>query len=201
MEAGLYVESSGHMYGVLDLLAEVFPNSKFVFIIRDPRTWVRSALNTFEYILYGPFDLDWLDLSIKAPDFPEDPYADKWEEMSKFEKYCWYYNKLNTFVLSRLEGRDNFKLMQHEQMFSEDTRDDVFTNVLSFASRFPDGFSRGFDYRKEMMDKKINSNAGKEKFPRWPKWSSERAYTLLDHCGDWMERFGYGGEPEWEAKL
>ena len=201
LETDIYVESSGHMYGVLDLLDEIIPHSKFVFIIRDPRTWVRSAMNTFEYILYGPLDPNFLNLSIKAKDITGDPYAEQWAEMSKFEKYCWYYDQLNSFVLDKMEGKDNFKLIQHENMFSPESRDQVFTDLLSFASSFSDGFQRKVDYKPELMEQKVHSTAKKEKFPRWPDWNQEMAATLWEHCGSWMERFGYGGEPEWEAKL
>ncbi len=53
----IYVESSNHLHGVVDLLEKVFPNSKIVFIIRDPRTWVRSAISSPVYLLYKTVDL------------------------------------------------------------------------------------------------------------------------------------------------
>ncbi|WP_204701535.1 sulfotransferase [Halanaerobacter jeridensis] len=201
LDSGVYVESSGHMYGALDLLDEVFPNSKIVFIIRDPRNFVRSALNTLEYILYGPLDIDCLDLSLKARYLDDDPYSDKWSSMSKFEKYCWYYNYLNEFVFSKLEGADNFKVYRFEDLFNPETRDDYFTDMLQFSSTFQDGYTKEVNYQPELMDQKVHSNAKKKKFPKWLEWSPKRAQILQKHCGKWMDKFDYGTEKEWQDKL
>ena len=201
LDSGIYVESSGHMYGALDLLREVFPKSKIVFIIRDPRDFVRSALNTLEYILYGPLDIDLLKLSLRAKYLSDDPYSQKWEQMSKFEKYCWYYNYLNKFVFSKLESSENFKVYRFEDLFNPATRDRYFSEMLEFSSAFADGFNREFNYQADLMEQKVHSNAKKKKFPKWREWSTKRAQILQEHCGAWMERFDYGGEEEWQEKL
>ena len=201
MESNLYVESSGHIYGLLDLIDEVFPNSKFIFIIRDPRDWVRSALNTYEYILYGPLDLDFLDISLKAKDIKEDEFHNKWNEMSKFEKYCWYYNKLNGFVFEKMKFKENFTVYRHEDLFSIDKRDNTFVNMLNFASKFEDGFSKKIDYKKRLMDNKIHSNSQNNNIPHWKNWDKERVRILYKHCRTWMKLFGYGEEEKWQQKI
>ncbi|MFI3214953.1 MAG: hypothetical protein R3Y24_16715, partial [Eubacteriales bacterium] len=38
----IIVYSSGHIYGLLGLLDQVYDDSRFVFIIRDPREWIGS---------------------------------------------------------------------------------------------------------------------------------------------------------------
>ena len=57
IETEIYLESSGHLFGALDKIDEIYPDSNFLFIIRDPRNWVKSAMNTFQYILYGPLQI------------------------------------------------------------------------------------------------------------------------------------------------
>ena len=201
LDSSIYVESSGHMYGALDLLKEVFPHSKIVFIIRDPRDFVRSALNTLEYILYGPLDINFLQLSLRASYLENDPYAQKWPQMSKFEKYCWYYNYLNNFVFSRLEGHDDFKVYRFEDLFDPQEREQYFTDMLKFSSTFEDGLNKEVTYQPQLMDQKVHSNAKKKKFPKWPEWSQAKAKILDKHCGHWMDKFDYGAEIEWQAKL
>ncbi len=44
-------------------------------------------------------------MSMRPYHFKDDPYSDKWKKMSKIERYAWYYNKLNTFVLDTMENR------------------------------------------------------------------------------------------------
>lgn len=197
----IYVESSGHMYGVLDLLDEVFSYSNFVFIIRDPRNWLRSAMNTMEYILYGPLDPSFLNLSLKASYLLDDSYYNKWGQLSRFEKYCWYYNKLNGFVLEKMQDKSNFKVYRHEDLFGEQTRDQTFTDMLRFASNFRDGFSRRVNYKPKLMDNKVHSNAKKKNFPHWREWNEHMTQILEKHCHTWMKLYGYGQEPEWQDKL
>ncbi len=201
IESEIYVESSGHIYGLLDILDDLFENSKFVFIIRDPRNWIRSALNTYEYILYGPLDLKFANLSIKASDLPKDNYYNYWEQMSLFEKYCWYYNKLNSYVIGKMEGKSNFKIFRYEDLFSEETRDQNFKNMLDFAADFPDGFQRKINYRPELMARKVHSNSEDKKIAHWKGWESSKAEILEKHCSSWMDKYNYGLENEWLNKL
>lgn len=197
----IYVESSGHIYGLLDILDELFENSKFIFIIRDPRDWIRSALNTYEYILYGPLDLKFAELSIKASDLPEDDYYDSWDKMTLFEKYCWYYNKLNSYVIKKMESKKNFKIFRFEDLFSEKTRDQSFKEMLHFAASHSNSFQREINYRSELMNRKVHSNSNKKKIVHWHDWESSKAVLLEKHCRSWMDRFDYGLEKEWLDKF
>jgi len=197
----LYVESSNHLHGVIDLLEEVFPNSKVVFIIRDPRTWIRSALSSPVYLLYSKGDLAFLEMSMRAYHFKDDPYANKWAQMGKFEKFAWYYNKLNTLVLNSMKGKKNFKLYRYEDLFISKNKEENFKELLEFSTRFDDGFIRYYDFQPSLLNKKINSSADNYKIPHWKEWDKKMANTLQKHCEDLMEKFGYGKEPEWLEKL
>lgn len=193
----IYIEASGHLFGAVEILNEVIPSSKFIFIIRDPRDWVKSAMNTFEYILYGPLDLNFLNLSIKAKDIKKDEYQDKWSDMSKFEKYCWYYNKVNSYILDKLAGKRNFRVYRHQDLFN---KREIFYDMLKFASRFENGFKTCFSYNKKLM-KKVHSNASKEKFPNWQEWDEEMIEIFNRHCGKWMEDFDFADDIKWKEKL
>ncbi|MFW6270618.1 MAG: hypothetical protein ACOC4G_11120 [Bacillota bacterium] len=154
----IYLEASGHLFGTLDLIADIIPEANFVYIIRDPRYWIKSALNTYEYILYGPLDPEFLNLSIKASDFPEDKYYDRWDQMSMFERYCWYYNKVNSFVMERMIGRKNLMILRYEDLFGSR---EFFTEMLNFISRFNNGFKTSYSYQPELMNK-VHSNSKKK---------------------------------------
>lgn len=195
LDHGLYIESSGHIYALLDVMDKVFINSKYIFIIRDPRTWIQSALTTFEYILYGPIDLPFLRLSPKAKDIPNDPYKDEWKNMSKFEMYCWFYTRLNEFVLKSMEGKDNFKIYKFEDLFASEKKEEYFRDMLEFISTYKDGKQEKIKLKKELLKEKKHSNA--DKYTSWKKWSPDKAKILQKHCGELMKRFGYGDEQEW----
>ena len=202
-ENDLYLESSGHLYGVLDLISQVIPESKVVFIIRDPRTWVRSALNKPEYILYGTFDFSFFNKYIKASDFSDDPYYNKWHQMTKFEKYCWYYNNLNKIVFNKLEQNniDNYRIYRFEDLFKSETRAETFFDMLSFITSFGDK-SYDFQFKPELLDDKVNSDTKHQQnqkniIKNWQHWGKKKVKILDRHCHYWMERFNYGNEKEW----
>jgi hypothetical protein len=197
----LYVESSNHLHGVIDLLGDVFPNSKVVFIIRDPRTWIRSAISSPVYLLYSKVDFSFLGMSMRAFHFKDDPYSTKWNSMSKFEKFAWYYNKLNTLVLEFMKNKKNFKLYRYEDLFLGEKKEENFIDLLEFSTKFDDGFSRKYTFEPSFLKKKINSASDEYKIPHWKNWDKKRAQILQKHCGNLMDMFGYGKEPEWLEKL
>jgi hypothetical protein len=41
----IYLEANGQYSALLDLLTIAFPNSRVVYLIRDPRDWLRSMMN------------------------------------------------------------------------------------------------------------------------------------------------------------
>lgn len=198
---GLYVESSGHIFALQDLLDQVFHQARFIFVVRDPRTWIRSAFNTLEYYLYGPLDERPLHMSIKAPDRPADPYARLWPQMDKFAKYCWFYNALHSYVLPQMEGRANFRLYRFEDLFDTSKRDALFQDMLAFSTDVQAPFDLRWQFDPQLLEQKVHSNAGKDKLPRWQDWTPQQARTLQEHCGQWMQRFGYGQEEQWQAKI
>jgi len=196
----LYVESNAHLYGVLDLLTDLFPNSKIVYVIRDPRTWIRSALNTPEYVLYSPIDFRFFKASVRAIDFEDDPYYEKWDHMSKFEKYAWYYNKVNTFALSLMKDKENFRVFRFEDLFKSQDKVSEFKSMLDFATDFG---NRKYHYKlkEEMIEKKVHSGAKRGKLPHWCEWEPKLAQTITEHCSRWFREYDYGKEKEWRGKL
>jgi len=197
----LYVESNHLIYGLLDLFAGSFPNSKVIWIIRDPRTWIRSALNSTAYHLYGPFDWDSVNLSVRAYNFPEDPSGERWGGMSKFEKYCWYYSRVNQRAFELMKKIPDFRVFRYEDLFDREVRDEYFIDMLKYASTFEDGFSRTFSYRPELLDIKIHAAASKRLLPRWENWGSHMVEIMDRHCGSLMKEYRYGEEPLWKEKL
>ncbi|WP_249030397.1 sulfotransferase domain-containing protein [Tannockella kyphosi] len=189
------VYSSGHIYGLLGLLDEIYQDSRFVFIIRDPRTWIYSALNKTEYSLYGPIEFFFRNISLQPNCFKEDPYLKDWTSFSKFEKYCWFYNKLNTYVLEEMKNKDNFQVFKYEDIFLTEDKKRNFEELLNFAT--------DFSYQKisatfipELIDKKIDS---KQPSTSWDLWNKEDALIMEKHCGKLMRQFGYGNEEKWKT--
>jgi len=198
---GLYVESNNHLHGVVDLLEKVFPNSRVVFVIRDPRTWIRSVMSTKASLLYSKIDLPFLNISMKATDFKDDLYAQKWKDMSKFEKLSWYYNKLNSFVLEKMSGKSNFKVYRYEDLLINQDREKYFKEFLDFITNFEDGFSKNYEFKPQLLNRKVNSSSKNYVIPHWKEWKNKEAVIMEKHCGQLMKKFNYGQESEWNEKV
>ncbi|MFI3283789.1 MAG: hypothetical protein R3Y57_01765 [Erysipelotrichaceae bacterium] len=192
------VYSSGHIYGLLGLLDEVYEDSRFIFIIRDPRDWISSALNKTLYTLYGPLEYFYHHISLQPSCIKDDPYIEQWSKMSKFEKYCWFYNKLNQICINDMQDRENFKIYKYEDLFISKDKAHNFESMLNFATDFKSG-KVACDFKSEMIDNKIDSKQKKE--VSWHDWTSEQVLIMEKHCGNIMRTFGYGEEDVWRKKI
>lgn len=197
-DAELVVYSSGHVYGLLGLLDDVYDDSRFVFIVRDPREWIGSALNKVEYSLYGPIEILFRKLSLQPSCFKDDSYISSWKKLSKFEKYCWFYNKLNEIALNDMQGKENFKVFKYEDIFLTEHKVKNFKSLLDFATDFKSG-SVKCNFLPELIDKKIDSKQSRSS--SWENWTDEQVEIMNKHCGKIMKQFGYGNEDLWKNKI
>ncbi|MFI3226137.1 MAG: hypothetical protein R3Y09_01895 [Clostridia bacterium] len=197
-DAKVIVYSSGHIYGLLNLIDEVYDDSRFVFIIRDPRDWIGSALNKMEYSLYGPVEIFFRKLSLQPSCLKNDPYAENWKKLSKFEKYCWFYNKLNENAMQVMKNKSNFRVFKYEDIFLSDKKAENFEDMLNFATDFNSGKIQ-CDFKSELISKRVDSKQAKAK--AWENWSAEEVKIMQKHCGSLMEQFGYGKEKAWIDKF
>ena len=79
----VYVESNAGYYGLIPILDKVYTYHRAVYIIRDGREWVSSAMNVGE--LYGKKGLIRKIFGHKMPsasEFPTDPLYRRWQSMS-----------------------------------------------------------------------------------------------------------------------
>lgn len=197
-DAEVVVCSSGHIYGLMGLLDEIYSDSRFVFVLRDPRTWIGSALHKIEYSLYGPIEIFYRKISLQPSCFSDDPYLAQWRKMSKFEKYCWFYAKLNEIVLSEMQDKPNFRVFRYEDIFLSEQKTEHFQELLTFATDFSAG-AMPCHFKAELMGKKVDS---KQSAPAsWEGWTPEQAQIMQKHCGKIMQQYGYGTEQTWQDKI
>lgn len=192
------VYSSGHIYGLLGELDKVYDDSRFVFIIRDPRDWIGSALNKTEYSLYGPIEIFFRKISLQPSCFKDDPYKDSWKKLSKFEKYCWFYNKLNENAINEMKDKPNFRVFRYEDIFLSSNKAANFKEMLDFATDFQSG-KITCDFKSDLIDQKVDSKQSHAK--AWESWTSEQVQIMMKHCGTIMQEYGYGEEDAWKNML
>lgn len=196
-----YLESNYHYYGVLDLLPEVFTKYRAVYIIRDPRDWVRSYINLFGWYHYTDINMH-IGNRLSADDFPGDEYKKNWKGLSQFEKLCWAWNKQNSYVRDISQGlpQSNFRWFRFEDIFGKKNGFQEFFDLLEFVCSIDPGRLKAKPEMGESIKQKIHKPK-KYFFPKWTEWTSAQARALNKLCGPLMRRFGYGQEEEWQKKL
>jgi hypothetical protein len=198
VDAPLYVEASGHLYGVSDLLPRAFPGCRVAFVVRDPRTWVHSALRTPEYYLYGPLDETLARLSICAPDLDGDPARERWDTMDKFEKYCWFYALSNRVMSEALAGRADASVWRFEDLFGDGR--EAMAELLAFLTSGEGAEHTRWSIDNDIIGNKVHSRASVGQHD-WSQWTDAQIRAIEHHCRPFMDAHGYGQDAAWRARV
>ena len=196
----VFLEANGQYSLLIDLIPQAFPNSRIVYIIRDPRDWVRSWMN-MENAFYTIRDLrSWLlGGRLKPKHFPDDPYIDRWSQMDQFERLSWLWQKENGVALQLAQESPQIRVLRFEDLFTSPTREAAFNAMLQFVSSFPNGYQASWELKPDLLDRKVHTRS-QGGFPAWRDWDRATAWKLDRICRPLMSRLGYGSEPEWIQK-
>lgn len=200
LKTNIYLEANLQLCGLTDLLPLAFPNSRVVFIVRDPRSWVSSWMN-FRRAIYSSYDVRCrINGRLTPHHYEDDPYKKTWKRMSRFEKLCWAWGKENSYAIKCAERTDAVNIFRFEDLFCGENSKDEMGRLLEFVSEFPNGFRAEWSFHPELLRKKVNA-VERNTFPEWSEWNKEQVELLDEHCGELMAQFGYGFEPQWQEKL
>lgn len=199
--AAVVLEANAQYADLADLLPRAFPGSNTVFIVRDPRGWVRSWMNRRDGHYSRRDPRSWLPHTRLRPQHTgERSLAGRWGRLSRFEKLAWSWGAHHRFVLPRLAGDARVRVLRYEDLFVVPGKAEHFRAMLEFATTFPDGTTAPFAFEPELLAERSHSSRDGA-FPGWRAWDPDLARRLEAHCGPLMRTFGYGAEPEWQAKI
>lgn len=205
----IYGEKNVTLTAFIPELYELY-NCKFMYVIRDGREainsmyyWHKEMFGNFyreckENIDLSPFarytinnlpvESDTADYSRPRP-LPDDPYYDKWSDMSLHETLCWYWSHINNYALHMLSTipRDNWIIVDYS---SPDIGSQV-QSAMEFAGL--DGITR--NTIDTMLASRINSlieRIGNDQLvTTWRDWSDKQLEQFGDICGSTMLGLGY----------
>lgn len=199
----LYVESSYHYYGLLDVLPLSFKTHKAIFIIRDPRSWVASHMNKKEfYHLSNPHT--WFKTRISPRKVNDIKYLKIWKKMDRFEKLCWAWNYINNYAIGSIKKNPNAKLFFFEDLFISEKKVENMSRLINFILDLKNVKISRPKKLNEIIKKSLSRKVNKPQsynFPKWKKWTPEQAKTLYKICGPLMEKLEYGNEMEWKKLI
>jgi hypothetical protein len=186
-----YFESSSGFYGLLDLLPRAFRTCRCVFIVRDGRDWIRSNMNWGEMYGKGPLRRPFAHLWPGADRLPDDPLSDQWPRMSRFERLCWAWDRLNRFSLRLAKDVAEVRVYRFEDLFMQGG-DGKMAELIGFlAQALPSLEPSSLGRLKERLPGRIHASAGG--FPGYEEWQRSQREFFGDTCGELMERMGYVG--------
>ncbi len=171
---------------IIPQLHTLFPNAKFLWVLRDGRDFVNSAYprGWFRNSEYGykPNRNEFID----SKAVPSQMHAfnrlngfklglfteDKWKNMSAFERCCWYWNYWNIKIENDLKNvPDNQKLtMKLEDISSQKSKLSEFLEIES-------------DFNFEVTNKASYTRL------ETSDWTSEMQGLFRAHCNESMNKW------------
>lgn len=192
----LIVESYFRWWMFAGRIHKIWPGAKTIGIVRDPRDWIESwlrheprvrGLNWKEWFPPGPLtaraigDLEW---------------ADRWDRLGRFGRLAWDWRTIYGLLDRAADEAPDVRMFRFEDLFGPD--DGHVRELAAFAANHGE---RQYKVRDLAGFTANVRNASKGPRLDWSDWSDEQARLLDAMCGPLMRKYGYGLEPEWQAKL
>ncbi len=175
----IYLETSHRMTFLAGILARAFPASRFIHLHRHPYPVMRSAL------CRGHFEHHPWDFARVRPR-PNEPLAERWEQLPRFEKTAWHWARINRHPLEfrKTISSDRFLDLPADGVFAGDP--DAIRRVFAFAG-VPEPEPAAI---RRILDSKINAQRS-DAFPEVADWTKEQLDTAWRWTGEVASTLGY----------
>jgi hypothetical protein len=189
--ARIYIESNPFLSLLVPELREAFPTARFLWIVRDPTTYVVSAYNKSpvgDNKMFFYAENDHRD-RINALDFPNDRWREDWRKFDRFQKVCWFWNKCNEILEQEFSDHEDFLLTKFEDLFSpENNYHGIFKMLEFFQIKVPQGMDKS---TLDILMRK-NTNASERVLLKGVKtWTDEQRMHLDELTYSMRRKLGY----------
>jgi len=177
----IYGESNQKLSTMIPVLAEAFPESQFIWLVRDGRDVVASTYYAREW--YKPVDevvdrpepfsiplKEWTWYRLRG-DQTGIMSTTQWEALSRFEKNCWLWAYTNEIIQEHLEKlpKERWMPIRLETLFEQ----------------LPD-ICRFVGVHLPPMIEKARHNVSAAVPKNWPEWSNDQKSAFERWCGEMM---------------
>ena len=152
-------------------MIEVFPAAKQFQMIRNPENVIRSLMSRELFSRKDP---------MAKLIFPsgEDPLAENWNHLSRFEKLCWMWAADNRFIRTHTAHCIKF-----ETIFKD------FGYFNDYVLQFLGLEMKPEDWKREIGA--VNNATPRYTFPRYADWAVADKLSFERICGSEMSVYGY----------
>jgi hypothetical protein len=178
----LYGESDQKLSYFIDILNEIGTVVRFVWLVRDGRDVVASAFARGWYSDNESANLPnlWVKYRIRG-DLTGDVEKVVWDQMSAFERCCWYWSYTNRQIENQLASLDGKKWLR----IRLEEYDKEIADLLEFLS-LP-----YYPLKHVHVNRSVTQTIG------YPQWSAEQHKTFEAICGremnllypSWQDRY------------
>lgn len=179
----VYCESNQTLSLIIPILAEVFPQARYIWLIRNALDVVASAYQKQWYTGHSenhdcyedcsPMEKDWIDGRIQG-DLCGDMGTNEWQKLDRFGRGCWYWSYVNRLIEKDLTcyAPGRFFFLRIEDIDRE------ARNLLEWM-----------DFRFKVVPAVNHHNVAKRIPYHWTEWSDKERRIFEYWCADLMDRF------------
>lgn len=180
----VYVESNPYMNGFLSVLDQVFDRPHVVHIIRDPRTFVPSALN-----FGGLRGFKWLFTTLVPnwmikPEKINPTTGLRWRRMTSIQRFAWFWRTVNVHLE---QGKSLFP-GRYRRVFFEDLVEPGGSGIRELAQWI--GLEERSGRLEHLIARKVNPSR-RRSVPPWEEWLEPDQAAVLEFCRPLMQKYGY----------
>lgn len=180
----LYIESNPFLFGFVDVLNALSEQPIVFHIVRDPRQYVRSAINSG-----SSGGMKRLASTLIPFWFPDVRRLLKLQrEITPVGIFAGQWALVNRFLTEHGSRQPNYHLLKFEDIF--DAENSGLRRMCLLL---------GLDYpgAAAAMSGSEKVNVGRfNQIGQWQEWTPEQRQELLDVCGAMRREYGYGGESD-----
>jgi hypothetical protein len=179
----LYVESNPGLSGFLDAFPAVFPEFKVLHVVRDPRTYIASALNWGVFRGVKGLFAKYLPYWLPKPELAN-PAGPTWSRMTPVEKLAWHWTFINEHLdRARTLYPGRYLRIKFEDLFARDGSG--LAEAVKWMGLPPmDGLA--------LAANSENVNASRPgKAVKWRDWPDDDKRAALRYCAPLMRAYGY----------
>jgi len=189
-----YVEANSLIGGLVRPLLDAFPDSIVVQVVRDPRTYVRSALDWGQYRFAGRA----LNLvpyrRLAAPHFRPRSIRARldWALRDQFERLCWTWTAQNLAMRSQGEGHDRFRTIRFEELVDRTLGPTILAGLhASIGLPDPAAGALVAEVERPRNQSGRRSGGGHAKHGGGDRVVEARLDRLIEVCGSEAANYGY----------